>query len=155
MKTELRKIKMEQGKTCSKCHTWKPLSEYHKRGFNSSGQPRLRSECRDCKQDYERKNPRVRYNDPMYCVYYLPAEDYVGMTNNFKERMHDHRSKNGRDITGVIKVFESKSSVEAHLVETLLHSFGFDGYHTGRSKDDIKVNPQIKLFDIYKLRQQQ
>ena len=155
MRTELRKIKMEQGKTCSKCHTWKPLSEYHKKGFNSSGAQSFRAECRDCKQEYDRNYPRVRYNDPVYCVYYLPAEDYVGMTNNFNERMSDHRSKNGRDITGVIKVFESESSVEAHLIETLLHSFGFGGYHTGRSKDDVKVNPQIKLFDIFKLKQQQ
>jgi len=73
------------------------------------------------------------------------------MTNNFNERMNKHQNKNGRDVSNVIKVFESKDEIVAHLVETLLHSFGFDGYNIGASNKEIKPNPQIKLFDIYKL----
>lgn len=153
MRTELRKIKMEQGKTCSRCHTWKPLSEYHKQGFNSNGHQRIRSECRDCKQDYERNHPRERFNDPYHTVYFLPHEDYIGMTNNFKERMSKHKS-NGKNIDNVYEVIKTESVIHAHLIETLFHYIGFKGYHKGASKENTKTNPQVNFWDILKIRQQ-
>ena len=39
-------------KRCSKCHKWKPLSEFHKDKFRKDG---LRSLCKNCDAEYQAK----------------------------------------------------------------------------------------------------
>lgn len=43
-------------KICSKCGVEKPVSEYHKNGFNTKGEQKYRGYCKDCanKRETER-----------------------------------------------------------------------------------------------------
>lgn len=40
----------ERGKVCSKCDTWKPLTEYHKDASVKNG---FTSQCRSCRKEYQ------------------------------------------------------------------------------------------------------
>lgn len=44
-------------KICSKCHIAKPITEFYKNGFNSKGEQKYRSDCKECqsKYDHERR----------------------------------------------------------------------------------------------------
>ena len=39
---------MEKLKKCSKCNIEKPLTEYHKNGFNTRGEQKYRGYCKSC-----------------------------------------------------------------------------------------------------------
>lgn len=47
---------MKETKICSKCGIEKPISEYHKNGFNSKGEQKYRGYCKTCanKRETER-----------------------------------------------------------------------------------------------------
>lgn len=108
-------------KTCRLCHKEKDLEEFHRRG---SGR---RNECKECKSKYFKKRKRV--NDGHFSVYYLPEHHYVGMTNSIKNRMIEHRSKNNRFTDGYEIIATFDKAVDAHLMETKLHTMGYYGFY--------------------------
>jgi len=134
---------MIEHKNCSQCGNHLPVTQFNKKGFG-----KLRSECKECQKKYTRN--RVWKRDPHYSVYYLPNEHYIGMTNNLKARIQDHKNKNGRDVTDYKIVGQFDSAVKAHLVETLFHFIGCNGFHEGNSKETTKVDTQLNLFNSLK-----
>lgn len=105
---------------CSKCKTDKPISEFHKDRSRSSG---LQRYCKICKQNAD--NPDRL--DLRFLVYYLPKENYIGMTKSYEKRMRKHRA-NGKDISRSFILISTKREKLAHLLETILHMFGFKGF---------------------------
>ena len=109
-------------KTCIWCKKEKPLSEYHRQG---DGHRNGCKSCRKARGHYKTK----RYKDGHYTVYYLPEHHYVGMTNALRNRLREHRGRNGRITEGYEIIGTYKKAVDAHLVETILHSMGYYGFH--------------------------
>jgi len=109
-------------KKCNRCGISKPLTAFHRRG---SG---YRSDCKKCRGKaghFKRK----RKIDPFYTVYFLPKENYIGMTNAFHNRLGEHRHKYNRDTSGHEVVGRFNDPAIAHIVETFFHWIGFDGFH--------------------------
>jgi len=52
-----------------------------------------------------------------YIVYYLPIEDYIGMTSNLSSRLSHHRSHKGRNTEGFEILHKSKTKLDARTVE--------------------------------------
>ena len=70
------------------------------------------------------------FNNPeLTAVYYLPEEHYIGITSNKNlwRRMHQHR-RDGHHTLDVEIVAFYKKRVNAHLVETMLHAHGYNGF---------------------------
>ena len=116
---------MGEIKICKKCK--EELDVYKFRGQNktlSDGTVKryARSYCRKCEKKIYYKEDGFHY------VYYLPEHHYAGMTCNIKRRMRQHR-ENGLIIAGYEIVGKHKRSVDAHLLETMLHVRGYYGYH--------------------------
>ena len=108
---------------CSRCGEDKAFSEFHKDKSRKKGVQRY---CKPCKSVSDRygsaKNPVHKYY-----VYCLPKEMYVGMTRSPEKRMREHRN-NGKNTDKRIILVSTKSKKLAHVVETLLHILGFDGF---------------------------
>lgn len=47
-------------KICSKCNQKKPLSDYHKNGFNNNGEQKYRGYCKDCANEIEKQRYREK-----------------------------------------------------------------------------------------------
>jgi predicted GIY-YIG superfamily endonuclease len=62
-----------------------------------------------------------------YIVYYLPKERYIGMTRNFNKRIQKHKAS-GKDVSYSFIVFKTKRMKLAHLIETMFHMLGFNGF---------------------------
>ena len=133
---------MTEFKDCSQCSQHLSTEQ-----FNKKGKGKLRSECRECQKKYFKN--RVWKRDAHYTVYYIPSEEYIGYTNNFTSRIRDHK-KNGKDVTGHKIVGQFDSAVKAHLVETLFHFIGYNGFHEGNTKQSTKIDTQMNLFTSLK-----
>ena len=107
---------------CSKCKRSKPQSDFHVDRSHSSGFQRY---CKPCKKvvDVHGKKEFSGY----FIVYYLPKERYIGMTKNFTKRRTKHR-ENGKNVKYAFIVLKTKRMKLAHLIETLFHMFGFNGF---------------------------
>ena len=70
------------------------------------------------------------FNNPdSTVVYYLPEDHYVGIARNknFWRRLHQHRSAGNYTYdVDVIAFYERR--VDAHLLETRLHTKGYAGF---------------------------
>jgi predicted GIY-YIG superfamily endonuclease len=84
--------------------------------------------CKRCRKS-RGHSKKVRHHDGHFTVYYLPEHHYIGMTNALKNRLQEHRSKNGRITDGYEIVATFDRAVDAHLMETKLHAMGYDGFH--------------------------
>ena len=73
---------------------------------------------------------RARQKDGYFYLYYLPEEHYVGISNYVKGRMYDH-SKKGKITEGYEIIAKFKRGVDAHLLETMFHQRGYNGYNYG------------------------
>ena len=62
-----------------------------------------------------------------YSVYLLPKEKYVGMSCNVYNRVIKHKCL-GRNVEGAKVLISFENPKIAHLVETILHCFGYKGY---------------------------
>lgn len=113
---------MSQVKRCSKCNKSKSFSEFHKDRTHSSG---LQRYCKDCKKKVDAHGKSE--DDGKYILYYLPKERYIGMTKNFTKRKQKHE-KAGKDIRWAFVVMKTKKVRFAHLMETLFHMLGFNGF---------------------------
>ena len=49
-------------KKCSKCGLDKPLTEYHKNGFNKKGEQRYRGYCKNCANELEKQRYKNKRN---------------------------------------------------------------------------------------------
>jgi len=73
---------------------------------------------------------RERYiskKDGMYTVYYLPTENYVGMTSNLNWRLRHHKSKHDRFVEDVEIFGKYETKRQALDVESELHLLGYMG----------------------------
>ena len=62
-----------------------------------------------------------------YAVYYIPNEKYIGMSKDVYGRMRKHKHL-GKDIEGYKVLCTFKNPKIAHLIETLLHLIGYNGF---------------------------
>lgn len=62
-------------------------------------------------------------------VYLLVNENYVGTTENIKNRLSCHKKDSGRDISKVKILGEFETRQEALDLERQLHSEGYNGRH--------------------------
>ena len=109
---------------CSSCQKEKLLEDFHRDKSRKSGR---QSYCKECKRFFDKQGYHPRFKTK-YIVYYLPKEKYIGMTYNLKRRMTAHAKKHNRDITGYRVIFTTKHKKIAHLVKTLFHLVGFNGF---------------------------
>ena len=127
-------------RTCSKCHIEKTLDEYGKNPQGKLGKDYVFKLCKaQYAFEYRKKNPekikadnikfRKRYIEETngYAVYYLPEEHYVGLTNNIRSRMNDHK-KRGKCVDGYEILCVCESPIDAHLYETMFHQRGYNGF---------------------------
>lgn len=107
---------------CSSCKKLKSESDFHKDRTRKSG---LQRYCKSCKKeiDVNGKKEFVGY----FFIYYLPKERYIGMTKNFVKRRTKHR-EGGKDVKYAFVVLKTKRMKLAHLLETIFHMFGFNGF---------------------------
>lgn len=113
---------MKQTKLCSKCKTTKPFVEFHKDKSRADG---LQRYCKQCKKKVDVHGSSG--DEGKYILYYLPKERYIGMTKNFTKRKQKHR-KSGKDVRWAFVVMKTRKVKLAHLVETLFHMLGFNGF---------------------------
>jgi hypothetical protein len=62
-----------------------------------------------------------------YSVYYLPEEHYIGISKNILARISKHKHL-GRLVSGWEVICSYENPIEAHLLETLFHLRGYNGY---------------------------
>ncbi len=105
--------------TCSKCNEMKDTSLFYTRTQRKRG---FSSECKDC---YKKRHKDSL--DGYFSVYYLPEEHYVGMTNSLQKRLGVHK-RSGRTTEGFEVVGKFKRAIDAHLLETMLHSRDYLGF---------------------------
>lgn len=108
--------------SCSRCKKSKPESEFHKDRTRKSG---LQRYCKSCKKQVDINGKKVF--EGYFLIYYLPKERYIGMTKNFTKRRTRHR-KQGKNVKYAFVVLKTKRMKLAHLVETLFHMLGFNGF---------------------------
>ena len=108
--------------SCSKCNKIKFESEFHKDRSRKSG---LQRYCKSCKRQVDVHGKKTF--DGYFIVYYLPKERYIGMTKNFTKRKGKHKER-GKNVKYAFIVLKTRRMKLAHLVETLFHMLGFDGF---------------------------
>lgn len=108
-------------KKCSKCKIDKPDDDF---GWKEKNKSR-KSECKSCFK--ERRITWRKSYETDYCVYYLPEEHWIGMSKNLKTRLNNHKSM-GRITDGVEVLCYFKRRVDAHLLETMFHQRGYNGF---------------------------
>ena len=73
--------------------------------------------------------------DGLFTVYYLPKENYVGMTTSLCQRLRAHKSVNhNRDITGYKILGKYATKEEAVEVEASYHAKGYLGRNPNYKK---------------------
>ena len=87
----------------------------------------------------QRKNYRDNVNDGLYTVYFLPKENYVGMTTNLNNRIASHKY-NGKCISEVEIFGKYESKRQALDIESELHRVGFEGKNLNRYQ---QLNKQL------------
>ena len=110
-------------KKCSKCKEEKeldlfPIDKRKKDGRQSS--------CRKC-HTIQNSISRRKAKSHFFLLYYLPEEHYIGITNHINTRMSDHR-KVGKITEGYEIIGQFERAVDAHLVETMFHMRGYNGF---------------------------
>lgn len=136
-------------KTCTKCNTSKPLTEFYKNKKTFLG---VTAYCKQCIKDgtnipYKndknfRETRLVKGRDRYYTklktgihhVYLLPKENYVGVTEFPSLRILDrHKNHYKRNIEGWRILHSTKIRDEALELEELLHDMGYNGRHAHNS----------------------
>jgi hypothetical protein len=107
---------------CAKCKKHKSRDHFHKDRSRASGIQRY---CKPCKKGADAYG-KQGFNGK-FVLYYLPKERYIGMTKNFNKRVSRHK-ENGKNVEWAFIVVKTRHMKLAHLLETLLHMIGFDGF---------------------------
>ena len=109
-------------KQCNKCKQTKPLTEFYKCKPTPSG---LSYFCKTCSKYWNQKrNKRLKLNYTL--LYYIPAHNYVGITNQPVKRMEHHKFK-GMDVTGYMIIGRYINRADAIATEFRLHRLGYNG----------------------------
>lgn len=109
-------------KKCSKCNELKSFDSFHKDRSRSDG---LQRYCKQCKKRVDVHG--TKEHEGKYIIYYLPKERYIGMTKNFKKRVKKHQER-GKNVKYAFVVLTTRKMKLAHLIETMFHMFGFNGF---------------------------
>jgi len=107
---------------CAKCKKHKTREQFHKDRSRPTGVQRY---CKPCKKRADVHGKKKL--DGKFILYYLPKERYIGMTKNFSRRIKRHK-ENGKNIEWAFIVVKTRHMKLAHLLETLLHMVGFNGF---------------------------
>lgn len=112
---------MKQQK-CSKCKKVKPATDFH---LDRSRKSNLQRYCKSCKK---KADVHGREKDEgKFIIYYLPKERYIGMTKNFSKRVKRHKER-GKNVKYAFVVVKTSRMKLAHLIETMFHMLGFNGF---------------------------
>ena len=101
----------------------------------------------------QKRKSRAKFKTPYWVVYILPKENYVGMTQNFNDRLIGHKSV-GRDITDARILHEIETEEMARRQENLYHNIGFEGgkglryIRKGRSGYEVRVRVKSEGLDL-------
>ena len=80
------------------------------------------------------KNRYESMKDGLHTVYYLPTENYVGMTTILSKRLERHSSKEFNRYVKDVEIFgKYKTDAEARAIERELHSLGYLGSGDGKT----------------------
>ncbi len=91
------------------------------------GKDGLNSRCKECRNN-DLSEKRRETKEKLGCaVYYLPEEHYVGITNDIKDRIQQHR-KRGKITEGYEVLCYCERRVDAHLIETMFHIRNYNGF---------------------------
>ena len=105
-------------KTCNQCNKEKPIKSFAKNRTSTKKQYH-RAKCNTCRNNNSKTG--------LYYVYYLPNENYCGITDNPTRRLSRHK-KEGKNIDGHHMLFVGKDKKEAAYREALYQSmFGMEG----------------------------
>lgn len=107
---------------CSKCKRDKPVSQFHKDRSRLSGVQRY---CKSCKKKVDVHGKKE--DEGKFIIYYLPKHRYIGMTKNFNKRIQKHK-ESGKDVKYALPIIKTRKAKLAHLLETMFHMFGFNGF---------------------------
>lgn len=107
---------------CSKCNKQKPYTDFHIDRSRANGRQRY---CKVCKKKVDVHGKAE--NEGKFIIYYLPKERYIGMTKNFNKRVKRHKER-GKNTKYAFVVLKTKRMKLAHLLETMFHMFGFNGF---------------------------
>ena len=83
---------------------------------------------------------RAAKKDGLYTVYFLPKENYVGMTANIYERLRYHKSVKNRFVEDVEIFGKYETKEEAIRTESELHNIGYLGEHPRDRKRNQQLN---------------
>ena len=129
-------------KLCKICGKEKPLSEFSiikKKYPNSYCRPCDAIRYKETRTKYYNKryattNGKAHYKkyyyslkDGLHYVYYLPEEHYIGVTDCISKRIAVHKHKFNRYVDNIEIVYKTPCRKEAELVESKLHSLGYQG----------------------------
>lgn len=92
------------------------IKAYHKE-FNIINRKRLAEKAKIYAESFK---------DGFYTVYYLPKENYIGITSQLKQRLTSHKCK-GKDVLDVEIINKYKTKREALDVEAAFHNAGYLG----------------------------
>ena len=99
-------------KNCNTCKELKPIKNYAK-NRNKKGEQFHRAMCNTCRND--------RMKTGYYYVYYLPNENYCGITDYLEKRITTHK-KNGKNVDNYRLLYCSTDKKEAAYHEILFQS---------------------------------
>ena len=91
------------------------------------------SYCKGCFNEVMQKH---RSKSKQWCVYHLPAEYYVGVTDYFVSRINNHKIK-GKNVTDAHVIAEFDNPYDCLALEAKYHKMGYYGCQVSRSENRI------------------
>ena len=99
--------------------------------------------CKECNSKMNKEYFQKKF-DGNYYVYYLPEDNYCGITKTLQYRMYAHKAGTGygrkkRNIEGWTVLYSSPCIKDAHYHEALFHSvLCMEGLNIRNDKKKIK-----------------
>tara|TARA_R110000737_G_scaffold123557_1_gene155625 strand:+ start:480 stop:896 length:417 start_codon:yes stop_codon:yes gene_type:complete len=126
---------MLKSKTCRDCKVAKDLSEFYK--LKNLARANCKECCKSISKEYNKNNKEKKlewdrnfYKSKTldhYVVYYLPEENYCGVTNNTNYRMRLHKS-HGNNTNNWRVLSTTETLEEALTIESKYHTeLGMNG----------------------------
>lgn len=107
-------------KVCKKCNQEKDYTSFYPNKARRDG---YNSYCNACRKSYTESK-----KDGYYTVYFIPQDNYVGVTNSTFARKWLHTAE-GRNMNKYITLGRFKERDEAYRLETIYHDLGYEGRH--------------------------
>ena len=138
-------------KQCRGCNEVKDIILYPIHRFAKDGYENYCKVCSNERQrKYREKHPpsinknkknqwQQRLKDGFYTLYYLPNEEWIGMSIFPFRRLQNHKADFNRNIDGFKCIYKFVDKKDAEIVESLLHKEGYNGYHPKHMDFRIKL----------------